>query len=261
MGIANDSWGNPMTSQLTHLRAQQPLKDLQRKADAAPVGRRRWGAASSVKPGPAHRAYQREDGVTGMLDVRAFRAGSVLGFGALRSAAATGRGANRMGMRAVVGRPVGRMSSFGPRRTIGVLSARVVGVLVATTGLMGLSAVALAGSAAAALPSSCMHSGDTVTCSYTNSGRESTFTVPAGVSTISVTAIGAPGRNSFDNGGGRAALVSNTALPVTRGPGCRSMSAALRTSAVGTEAYLPAVSVLAVARISALEGAAALRRC
>ena len=60
-----------MTAQLTHLRAQQPIEDPQRDADADAVGQRRRGAASSVKPGPAHKACQEGDGVMGMMQVRA----------------------------------------------------------------------------------------------------------------------------------------------------------------------------------------------
>ena len=69
--VANHSWGNRMTAQLTHLRAQQPIEDPQRDADADAVGQRRRGAASSVKPGPAHKACQEGDGVMGMMQVRA----------------------------------------------------------------------------------------------------------------------------------------------------------------------------------------------
>ena len=47
-----------MNAQLTHLRAHQHIADLQRETHAAAVGRRRRGAAPSVKPGPAHRARQ-----------------------------------------------------------------------------------------------------------------------------------------------------------------------------------------------------------
>ena len=127
-----------------------------------------------------------------------------------------------MGMRAVVGRPVSRMSSFGVRRTAGVLSARVVGVLAATTGLLGLSAVALAGSAAAALPSSCLDSGPTVTCSFSYTGDEQTFVVPAGVSSLDVNAVGAGGGGGAGggiagDGGGLGASVSDMAVPVSGG--------------------------------------------
>lgn len=51
-----------------------------------------------------------------------------------------------------------------------------------------------AGTAAAALPSACSQSapGATVTCTYSTVG-ETTFTVPSGVTQLTVTAIGAPG--------------------------------------------------------------------
>jgi hypothetical protein len=68
---------------------------------------------------------------------------------------------------------------------------RAVGVLAATAGLLGLWAVALVGSAAA-LPSNCTQSGATVTCTYTGAGTY-TFTPPAGVSSLDVTAVGAAG--------------------------------------------------------------------
>ena len=48
-----------MHAQLTAFRAHQQIADRQRVADAEAVGRRRRGAASSVKPGPAHRPRQR----------------------------------------------------------------------------------------------------------------------------------------------------------------------------------------------------------
>jgi hypothetical protein len=118
-----------MTAQLTHLRAQQHFADLQRAADAAAVSRRPRGAASSVKPGPAHRACQRGDGVMGMLDVRAFSTGSVLGFGALRRAAATGAGGSRKGMHAIVGRRGGLASSAVRRLTLAGL-AGLAGIVV-----------------------------------------------------------------------------------------------------------------------------------
>lgn len=116
------------------------------------------------------------------------------------------------------------MSSFGARRAMGVLSARVVGVLAAVVGLLGLGAFALVGEASGA-GSPCgtngqfSQSGTTVTCTYATPGSEDTFTVPAGVNNVSVTAIGAPGGGAFDGGGGRGAKVSNTALPVPPGAG------------------------------------------
>jgi Glycine rich protein len=61
-------------------------------------------------------------------------------------------------------------------------------------------------------------SGATATCTYTHAGTEDTFTVPAGVSNVSVTAIGAPGgAGTNGHSGGRGAKVSNAAVPVTPG--------------------------------------------
>ena len=64
-------------------------------------------------------------------------------------------------------------------------------------------------------------SGAGVTCTYTTQGTEDTFTVPADVSSVSVTAVGAPGgtvrTNSGFGSGGVGAKVSNAALPVTPG--------------------------------------------
>jgi hypothetical protein len=61
-------------------------------------------------------------------------------------------------------------------------------------------------------------SGSTATCSYTSQGTEDTFTVPEGVSGVSVTAVGAQGGAGLTAGGGAlGAQVTNTALPVTGG--------------------------------------------
>jgi hypothetical protein len=63
--------------------------------------------------------------------------------------------------------------------------------------------------------------GATGTCTYTDAGTEDTFAVPAGVTDLDVTAIGAPGGNggaSFEPGlGGTGAIVANPALVVQPG--------------------------------------------
>src|SRR5690349_1930381 len=53
----------------------------------------------------------------------------------------------------------------------------------------------------------CITSGATVTCTYTYTGSEQTFTVPANASNIEATAIGAAG-GSTNRPGGRGAQVS-----------------------------------------------------
>lgn len=59
------------------------------------------------------------------------------------------------------------------------------------TGVVGLVFAVLAGSAAAAIPAGCSQSGATVTCAYTSG--DNPFTVPDGVRTLHVVAVGAPG--------------------------------------------------------------------
>jgi hypothetical protein len=78
---------------------------------------------------------------------------------------------------------------------------------IAAAGVGGL----LADHAAAALPSACTHSGRTVTCSYTSGSNP--FTVPAGVFSIHVLAVGGRGSGSQFDTGGSGALVSGD-LPV-----------------------------------------------
>lgn len=86
-----------------------------------------------------------------------------------------------------------------------------------TAGFSGLWATALAGSPVALAARPCgsrgvfSQSGQTATCTYTTQATEGTFLVPAGVRTLRVTAIGAPGGGT---GGGLGASVVNTALPV-----------------------------------------------
>ena len=68
-----------MTANLTAIRAQSNnVDDALRHANEH--RRAHHSELDRVKPGPAHRACQRGDEVMGMLDVQAFRAGSVLGF-------------------------------------------------------------------------------------------------------------------------------------------------------------------------------------
>ncbi|MBV9915471.1 MAG: fibronectin type III domain-containing protein [Solirubrobacterales bacterium] len=93
--------------------------------------------------------------------------------------------------------------------------------------LAALAAAAVGGAPGALAASSCgangqfSRSGTTATCTYTSQGTEDTFAVPTGVSTLSVSAFGAPGgATSTPFGaaaGGLGAKVVNTRLPVTPG--------------------------------------------
>ncbi len=92
------------------------------------------------------------------------------------------------------------------------LGVRAVGVLAAVVAVCGLWAVALAGSAAAALPPGCVQSGSTVTCTFSETGGSQSWTVPSGVSLASFVVDGASGGASADGSeaGGDGGQVSAT---------------------------------------------------
>ena len=84
-----------------------------------------------------------------------------------------------------------------------------------------LVAAIAAGQAGAALPAGCSQAGTTVTCAFGSTGAEQTFTVPDGVGSVRVVAVGAPGgasgpRQPSPVPGGAGAVVTGT-LPVTPG--------------------------------------------
>ncbi len=92
-------------------------------------------------------------------------------------------------------------------------AGRLARAAPAAAGLALLAAVVSAGQASAApaaLPANCTQSGSTVTCTYSYTGAEQTFTVPPGVSSVQITVVGAPGAS-----GGDATEVP----PGTGGPG------------------------------------------
>ncbi len=103
----------------------------------------------------------------------------------------------------------------GGARRVGSVLALVRGsglwLLASTAGLLGLWALALAGSAGAtALPSNCSLSGTTVTCSYVYTGAQQSWKAPAGVRSVHIDAIGGTGgTNETDDGfGGYGGTVS-----------------------------------------------------
>jgi hypothetical protein len=113
-----------------------------------------------------------------------------------------------------------------PRRArrsfLGWLQARVVGVLAAAVALLGFWAVPSAPVASASSPCGTAGSfsapGPTYSCTYTMAGMEDTFAVPTGVTSVAVSAVGAPGGDSPGGAsGGMDAVVVNGALPVTPG--------------------------------------------
>jgi len=89
-------------------------------------------------------------------------------------------------------------------------SRRRVVALVSGVGVTAALAVAVPRLASAApLPSNCTPSGATVTCSYGYTGGEQTFTVPSGVTSVQVIAIGAAGGADYlGNPGGEGEKVT-----------------------------------------------------
>ena len=92
--------------------------------------------------------------------------------------------------------------------------AAAAGVALAV-GAAGLAVTGLAGPAAAQAPPACTTTAGTVTCSYTGAGTYS-FTVPAGVTSLDVTAAGAAGGTDCtgNDAGGSGASVEDAAVPV-----------------------------------------------
>ena len=94
-----------------------------------------------------------------------------------------------------------------PRRAwAGRIAAVAVPLAVATAGLAGTAGPAAAQAAPAATPA-------TTTFSYT--GAEQTYSVPAGITAVTITAVGAPGGADFGTAGGHGASVTAT-VPLPR---------------------------------------------
>src|SRR5258707_1453890 len=116
----------------------------------------------------------------------------------------------------------------GPPRSarIGLGGVTMIGLRLRRTGLrfglLGLLVgsvmlTLLVGSSAADASPSCTAASGTTTCAYSFTGAEQTFTVPSGVTTVSVDAIGAGGAaHDAATGGGRGAEVAGN-LTVTPG--------------------------------------------
>jgi hypothetical protein len=71
--------------------------------------------------------------------------------------------------------------------------------------------------AASALPANCTQSGNTVTCTFASTGAEQTFAVPTGVSSLRVSAVGAPGQSFADIAAGGAGGTASATVAVTPG--------------------------------------------
>ena len=81
------------------------------------------------------------------------------------------------------------------------VTSALVGLTIATAGA-ALGPVA----AASAADGPCSTADNMVTCTYTATGAEQSLVVPAGVTSLSVVAVGAPGAGSFEDFSGHTAL-------------------------------------------------------
>ncbi|MEN0137730.1 MAG: glycine-rich protein [Rhodococcus sp. (in: high G+C Gram-positive bacteria)] len=89
---------------------------------------------------------------------------------------------------------------------------------LAVIGASGLLAPSVAVAAPAALPAGCVQgAGTQVTCTFTFTGSAQSFTVPEGITSLSVTATGGRGGNSAGPLAGGAAAVATGQLTVAAG--------------------------------------------
>jgi hypothetical protein len=110
--------------------------------------------------------------------------------------------------RRVTARALGRRRRCGEHRRV----RSVAGLLA----LIGATVLTFASSALADLPNNCVAGVSTVTCSYRYTGSEQTFTVPSGVDSVQVDAVGAPGGGKGSTPGGPGATAA-AAVPVRPG--------------------------------------------
>jgi hypothetical protein len=101
----------------------------------------------------------------------------------------------------------GPLGVGGHRRIAGGGLGRVLGVVV---GFVGLASLVSVTGARAALPAGCTAGGQTITCAYSNTGAEQSFTVPSGVSSLQVVAVGASGGGQNGFLGGAAGTASGS---------------------------------------------------
>ncbi|MEU6237468.1 hypothetical protein ABZ885_31195, partial [Kitasatospora sp. NPDC047058] len=92
-------------------------------------------------------------------------------------------------------------------------------VLAVAAGVLGAAVAPVALSVPARAAGTCTTAGPSTTCTFAPTGAEQTFTVPAGVTQVDVTAIGAAGGLSGVNvtPGGRGAQVSGTLTGLSGG--------------------------------------------
>lgn len=111
-----------------------------------------------------------------------------------------------------------RLSGLRPTRSQAALFSVTLGLSAA----VALIPAAQADAALSSLPSNCVESGTaglTVTCTFSFTGANQSFTVPVGVKSLDVKAVGAAGGAGglSGGGGGQGASVEDTAVSVTPG--------------------------------------------
>jgi hypothetical protein len=94
-------------------------------------------------------------------------------------------------------------------------SRRAMGVL----GIIGAVAVVVAVPAAVAdgLPANCSQAGTTVTCAFAATGAEQIFAVPSGVTSLTISATGAPGGGNGQPTSGSVGATASATVAVTPG--------------------------------------------
>lgn len=98
-----------------------------------------------------------------------------------------------------------RTRARGLRRRLCHTGHRRLRAVVGLLALIGAAVLTFASSALAALPDNCVAGVHTVVCNYPYTGSEQTFTVPSGVDSVQVDAVGAAGGGKGATPGGVAA--------------------------------------------------------
>lgn len=98
----------------------------------------------------------------------------------------------------------------GRPRPVRRLAIAVLGVSTLVACMLGS-----VGTSLAALPPNCTQAADTVTCKFAYTGSEQTFLVPAGVHSVQVEAVGAPGGNGDPTAPGGSGATASGSVSVT----------------------------------------------
>ena len=109
-----------------------------------------------------------------------------------------------------------RTTMWGHRRRLCHGGHRRLRAVVGLLALIGATVLTFTSSALADLPDNCVAGVHTVVCDYPYTGSEQTFTVPSGVDSVQVDAVGAAGGGKGATPGG-APAIATAAVPVRPG--------------------------------------------